>query len=64
MLSFDDERLTCVESLNRPADHIAARRLLAGERRPTPREVAAPGFTLKGFAAGAAPHAPPTRESS
>ncbi len=55
VLSFRDDRLTCVESLNRPADHLAARRLLAGDRLPTPGDVAAPDFQLKKFAAGLTP---------
>jgi 3-phenylpropionate/trans-cinnamate dioxygenase ferredoxin reductase component len=55
VLSFREGRLTCVESLNRPADHLAARRLLAGDRLPTPGDVAAPDFQLKKFAAGLTP---------
>ena len=55
VLSFRGGRLTCVESLNRPADHLAARRLLAGDRLPTPGDVAAPDFQLKKFAAGLTP---------
>ena len=49
---FRDGRLRCVESMNRPADHLAARRLLDGDRLPTPSEVAEPDFQLKKFAAG------------
>jgi 3-phenylpropionate/trans-cinnamate dioxygenase ferredoxin reductase subunit len=55
VLSFRDDRLTCVESLNRPADHLAARRLLAGDRRPGPGDVTAPDFQLKKFAADLSP---------
>ena len=58
VLSFRDGRLTCVESLNRPADHLAARRLLGGDRLPTPGEAAEPDFQLKKFAAGLTPVTP------
>jgi 3-phenylpropionate/trans-cinnamate dioxygenase ferredoxin reductase subunit len=44
---FRDERLVGVESVNRPADHMAARRLLAGERTVTPEQVEDPSFDLK-----------------
>jgi 3-phenylpropionate/trans-cinnamate dioxygenase ferredoxin reductase subunit len=47
---FRDERLVAVESLNRPADHMAARRVLATAARPTPEQVADPGFSLKAHA--------------
>jgi 3-phenylpropionate/trans-cinnamate dioxygenase ferredoxin reductase subunit len=47
---FRDGRLVAVESLNRPADHIAARRLLAAGRSPGPEQLADPAFTLKDFA--------------
>jgi 3-phenylpropionate/trans-cinnamate dioxygenase ferredoxin reductase subunit len=47
---FHDEELVAVESLNRPADHVAARRVLAMRRRPTPQQVARPGFSLKTMA--------------
>ena len=37
VLSFRDDVLIAVESVNRPADHIAARRLFTAEpKRPTP----------------------------
>jgi 3-phenylpropionate/trans-cinnamate dioxygenase ferredoxin reductase subunit len=55
VLSFRDGLMTCVESLNRPADHLAARRLLGADRRPTPEDVSAPDFRLKTFAAGLVP---------
>jgi 3-phenylpropionate/trans-cinnamate dioxygenase ferredoxin reductase subunit len=37
---FRDDRLVCVETLNRPADHMIARRLLVN-RIPLTREQAA-----------------------
>jgi len=43
-------RLVAVESLNRPADHVAARRLLAAGRSPAPEQLADPAFSLKTFA--------------
>ena len=51
VLSFRGNRLSAVESLSRPADHLAARRLLAGTRLPSPQDAAAPEFQLKRFAA-------------
>jgi 3-phenylpropionate/trans-cinnamate dioxygenase ferredoxin reductase subunit len=44
-------RLVTVESVNRTADHLAARRLLAGGRRPTESDLAAAGYDLKTLAA-------------
>jgi 3-phenylpropionate/trans-cinnamate dioxygenase ferredoxin reductase subunit len=44
---FRRDRLIAVESANKPADHVLARRLLAGEPDLTPQEVAQPGFDLK-----------------
>ncbi|PBC35191.1 hypothetical protein CJ179_48950 [Rhodococcus sp. ACS1] len=46
---FRDDRLTCVESLNSPAVHLAARRVLASNSRPSPSDVTATGFDLKDF---------------
>lgn len=43
---YREGRLVGVESVNRPADHIAARRILAGEPRISPHEAADPGFDL------------------
>lgn len=45
--SFRHGELVCVESVNRPADHVAARRLLAEGEGITKAEVAAPSFALK-----------------
>ncbi|WP_026868359.1 NAD(P)/FAD-dependent oxidoreductase [Hyphomicrobium zavarzinii] len=45
---FRNGQLACVESLNRPADHIAARRVLSADRNlPTMADTAASGFSLK-----------------
>jgi 3-phenylpropionate/trans-cinnamate dioxygenase ferredoxin reductase component len=52
VLCFRDERLVAVESLNRPADHMAARRVLAAGNLPTPDQVARPAFSLKDHATG------------
>lgn len=43
-------RLVAVESLNRPADHVAARRLLTAGRSPQPEQLRDPAFSLKNFA--------------
>jgi len=51
VLCFIEGRLCGVESVGRPGDHVAARRLLAGdERRLQAREAAAPGFELRDYA--------------
>jgi 3-phenylpropionate/trans-cinnamate dioxygenase ferredoxin reductase subunit len=47
---FRNGRLVAVESLDRPADHMAARRLLAAGRSPDPAQVGARDFSLKEFA--------------
>jgi 3-phenylpropionate/trans-cinnamate dioxygenase ferredoxin reductase subunit len=44
---FAQDRLLGVESVNRPADHIAARRLLAVRGDVTPAEVGEEGFDPK-----------------
>ncbi|WAC29215.1 NAD(P)/FAD-dependent oxidoreductase [Ancylobacter sp. SL191] len=44
---FHERRLTAIESVNRPADHMLGRRLLAGTPRLTPEEAADEGFDLK-----------------
>ncbi|HEX5806726.1 MAG TPA: FAD-dependent oxidoreductase [Macromonas sp.] len=48
---FRGERLLGVESINRPADHMAARKLLApgATLQLTPEQAAADGFELKSF---------------
>jgi 3-phenylpropionate/trans-cinnamate dioxygenase ferredoxin reductase subunit len=44
---FRGDQLVCVESLNRPADQLLARRLLANRTSVTPEQVADTGFELK-----------------
>ncbi|MEV0186218.1 oxidoreductase C-terminal domain-containing protein [Streptomyces sp. NPDC050625] len=51
VLRFRGDWLVAVESVNRPGDHVAARRVLAGLDRPIPAEAAVPGFSLKEHAA-------------
>lgn len=46
VLCFRDGRLLGVESVNRPTDHIAARRLLAADSGITVQEASAEGFDL------------------
>ena len=48
---FRGGRLVGIESVNRPADHMAGRRLLAGEPGLTPAQAADEGFDLKAHAA-------------
>ena len=47
---FRDGRLSAVESVDRPADHMAARRIIAAGRALTPDQAADPGFDLKALA--------------
>ncbi|WP_282852814.1 NAD(P)/FAD-dependent oxidoreductase [Gulosibacter sediminis] len=49
VLRFAGERLVCVESVNKPADHVAARKLLASAAAASvsPAAAAEAGFTLK-----------------
>ena len=47
---YREDRLSAVESIDRGADHMAARRLLASGRRVSPQQAADPGFDLKAFA--------------
>jgi 3-phenylpropionate/trans-cinnamate dioxygenase ferredoxin reductase subunit len=44
---YRGEKLVAVESVNRPADHMIARRLLAGNLSPSPEEAADESFDLK-----------------
>ncbi|TWH72754.1 NAD(P)/FAD-dependent oxidoreductase [Modestobacter roseus] len=55
VLAFRDGALVAVESLNRAADHVAARRVLSGAVTPTPEQAADPAFSLKDFAKQSAP---------
>lgn len=49
VLRFATDRLVAVDSVNRPADHMAARKILDGERRPSPADAARTGFALRAF---------------
>ncbi|UEA58021.1 FAD-dependent oxidoreductase [Gordonia otitidis] len=53
VLRFRAGRLACVESVNSPADHMAARKILADNVFLGPTEAGRRGFTLKEFARGA-----------
>ena len=58
VLCFAKGQLVGVESVNRPADHLAARKLLAGAlslSNLTPESVRRPGFTLRSHLAGGLP---------
>lgn len=50
ILHYEGASLVCVESVNRPADHVAARRLLASGMSPNPELVADPNIRLKDLA--------------
>ncbi|KQT46686.1 pyridine nucleotide-disulfide oxidoreductase [Methylobacterium sp. Leaf456] len=47
---FRQGRLAAVESVDRPADHMAARRIIAAGRSLTPEQAADPAFDLKALA--------------
>lgn len=49
---FRGAALSAVESVDRPADHMAARRLLASGKALTPEQAADPSFDLKALATG------------
>lgn len=51
VLCFRAGRLIAVESCNRPADHMAARKVLSRTPQLTPAQAAEPGFDLKAFEA-------------
>jgi 3-phenylpropionate/trans-cinnamate dioxygenase ferredoxin reductase subunit len=44
---FRNGRLCAVDSVNRPADHLAARRLIASGASLTPEQAADEGINLK-----------------
>ncbi len=46
---FRGGRLAALETVNRPGEHVLARRVLAGGQTPHLAQVAAPGFTLRRF---------------
>lgn len=50
VLCHRDGRLVAAESVNSPADHIAARKLIAAGCGPAPEEAITPGFNLKAHA--------------
>jgi 3-phenylpropionate/trans-cinnamate dioxygenase ferredoxin reductase subunit len=50
LLHYAGARLTCVESVNAPADHIAARRLLEAGLSPDPEAACARDRPLKALA--------------
>jgi 3-phenylpropionate/trans-cinnamate dioxygenase ferredoxin reductase component len=52
-LCFAGERLLGVESVGRPGDHVAARKLLAAAGGLTPAQASQPGFDLKAYARAA-----------
>lgn len=51
VLCFRRNQLVAVESLNRPADHMAARKILARPALLTPAAASEPGFDLKAWEA-------------
>ncbi len=51
VLCYRQGQLIAVESANRVADHMAARKILMRARRPSMDEAAAPGFDMKTFEA-------------
>jgi 3-phenylpropionate/trans-cinnamate dioxygenase ferredoxin reductase component len=52
---FAGERMAVVESVNKPADHMVARRLISDGISPTAEQVADTSFDLKALAARGAP---------
>ncbi|EPH41539.1 FAD/NAD(P)-binding oxidoreductase [Streptomyces aurantiacus] len=58
VLLFRGADLLAVESVNRPADHLAARQLLGRAIKVTPDYATAPGFTLRGHLAHPTPGRP------
>jgi 3-phenylpropionate/trans-cinnamate dioxygenase ferredoxin reductase subunit len=47
VLHFRADRLVAVETVNRPGDHMLARRILTDSASPTVAQASAPGFDLK-----------------
>jgi 3-phenylpropionate/trans-cinnamate dioxygenase ferredoxin reductase component len=47
VFSFSDGRLTAVDSVNRPGDHLAGRKLIGAGTRITPEQAADPSVDLK-----------------
>jgi 3-phenylpropionate/trans-cinnamate dioxygenase ferredoxin reductase subunit len=50
ILHYDGERLACVESVNAPLDHMAARKLLESGKSPAPAVACDPAVALKSLA--------------
>lgn len=50
LFRYDGDRLAAIESINRPADHMMGRRLIAAGRSPTPAQAADPAFDLRTLA--------------
>ncbi|WP_372698823.1 NAD(P)/FAD-dependent oxidoreductase [Arthrobacter sp. JSM 101049] len=53
VLCHREGQLAAVESVNSPADHMAARKLIAAGAGPDPAEASTPGFSLKAYAKAA-----------
>jgi 3-phenylpropionate/trans-cinnamate dioxygenase ferredoxin reductase subunit len=49
LLHYVGERLVSVESVNAPADHMAARKLLEAQRSPAPELACDPTRPLRSF---------------
>ena len=49
VLCYAQGRLIAVETVNRPADHMAARKILAREQRPSVAQASEAGFDLKAY---------------
>ncbi len=47
LFRYDGERLVAIESVNRPADHMNGRRLIAAGLSPTPEQASDPAFDLR-----------------
>jgi len=50
LLCFEGDRFLGVESVNRPADHMATRRMMAAGVAPTLADASAKDFDLRAFA--------------
>jgi 3-phenylpropionate/trans-cinnamate dioxygenase ferredoxin reductase subunit len=50
LFRYDGSRLAAIESINRPADHMMGRRLIAAGLSPTPEQAADPAFDLRSLA--------------
>ena len=50
LFRYDGPRLAAIESINRPADHMMGRRLIAAGVSPTPEQAGNPAFDLRSLA--------------